>query len=85
MSDVKNCNPRNERIKRDYFLFLREADQKSEATVRGIERAIARFEEYTGFADIGKFKAAQAMAFKADMAHGGKDCAPLSKARSFPR
>ena len=33
--------------------------------MRGIEKAIARFEEYTGFADFGKFKAAQAMGFKA--------------------
>ena len=70
---MKNCNPRNERIKRDYFQYLREADQKSEATVRGIEKALARFEEHTGFTDLGKFKAAQAMAFKAGMADGGKD------------
>jgi site-specific recombinase XerC len=77
---VKNCNPRNERIKRYYFQYLREADQKSEATVRGIEKAIARFEEYTGFADFGKFKAAQAMGFKASVAEGGKDRKPLSKA-----
>ncbi len=77
---MKNCNPRNERIKRDYFQYLREADQKSEATVRGIEKALARFEEYTGFADFGKFKAAQAMGFKASVADGGKDRKPLSKA-----
>lgn len=77
---MKNCSPRNERIKRDYFQYLREADQKSEATVRGIEKALARFEEYTGFADFGKFKAAQAMGFKASVADGGKDRKPLSKA-----
>ncbi len=77
---MKNCNPRNERIKRDYFQYLREADQKSEATVRGIEKALARFEEYTGFVDFGKFKAAQAMGFKASVAEAGKDRNPLSKA-----
>ena len=77
---MKYCNPRNERIKRDYFLYLREADQKSDATVRGIEKAIARFEEYSGFADLGKFKAAQAMGFKASVAEGGKGRKPLSKA-----
>jgi hypothetical protein len=77
---VKNCNPRNERIKRDYFQYLREADQKSEATVRGIEKAIARFEEHTGFTDFGKFKATQAIAFKSSMADGGGERKPLRKA-----
>lgn len=76
---MRICNPKNERIKREYFQYLREADRKSEATVRGIEKAITRFEEYTNFADFGKFKAAQAMGFKASVAKGSKVKRPLSK------
>ncbi|MFZ7090381.1 site-specific integrase [Primorskyibacter sp. 2E233] len=58
-------NAVNERIKRDYAEFLREADQKSEATVRGVEKAILRFEEYTGFRDFGRFNREQAKGFRA--------------------
>ena len=57
-------NAENERIKRDYAEFLREADQKSEATVRGVEKAILRFEEYTGFSDFGRFNRDQAKGFR---------------------
>lgn len=58
-------NAENERIKRDYAEFLREADQKSEATVRGVEKAILRFEEYTGYSDFGRFNREQAKGFRA--------------------
>lgn len=58
-------NAENERIKRDYAEFLREADQKSEATVRGVEKAILRFEEYTGYCDFGRFNREQAKRFRA--------------------
>lgn len=58
-------NADNERIKRDYAEFQREADQKSEATVRGVERAILRFEEYTGYCDFGCFNREQAKGFRA--------------------
>jgi len=53
-------NAANERIKREYTEFLREADQKSEATVRGVEKAILRFEEYTGYCDFRRFNRDQA-------------------------
>ncbi|GGH39919.1 Site-specific recombinase XerD [Cribrihabitans marinus] len=58
-------NAGNERIKRDYAEFLCEADQKSEATVRGVEKAILRFEEYTGYCDFGRFNREQAKGFRA--------------------
>lgn len=58
-------NAENERIKRDCAEFLREADQKSEATARGIERAILRFEENTGYCDFGRFNRHQAKGFRA--------------------
>ena len=57
-------NAENERIKRDYVEFLREADQKSEATVRGVEKAILRSEQYNGFLDFGSSNCAQAKGFR---------------------
>ena len=62
---MDKINAENERIKREYVEFLREADQKSEATVRGIEKAIRRFEEYTGYCDFGRFNREQAKSFRA--------------------
>ena len=58
-------NAENERIKRDYAEFLREADQKSEATVRGVEKAILRFEMYTDYSDFGRLNRDQAIGFRA--------------------
>lgn len=65
---MPSCNPRNERVKRDYAEFLRQADQKSEATVRGVEKALLRFEEHTSFANFTSFGRAQAMSFRAALA-----------------
>jgi len=76
---VHNYNPKNERIKRNYFRFKLEADQKSEATVRGHAKAIARFEEHTGFLDFGKFKSKHAVGFKLSMLEGSPNQKPLSK------
>ena len=59
---------RNERVKRAYVRFLRGADRKAEATVRGIEKALLRYETHTGFADFASFNADQAIAFKKGLA-----------------
>ena len=40
---------RNVRIKKAYFVYLKEADQKSNTTINGIRKAILRLEEYTNF------------------------------------
>ena len=61
---MNKFNAENERIKHDYAEFLREADQKSETTVRGVEKAILRFEEYTGYCDFGRFTRDQAKGFR---------------------
>lgn len=58
-------NAENERVKFDYADFLREADQKSEATVRSVEKAILRFEQYTEFSDFGRLSRDQAKGFRA--------------------
>lgn len=57
-------NPRNERIKRDYFRFQAEAQGKAENTMSLIRKALGRFEEYTGFKDFSTFNKEQAISFK---------------------
>jgi len=57
-------NPNNERIKHQYFGFLREAMRVSEPTIDGVAKAIARFEEYTKYKDFKTFRHEQAIGFK---------------------
>ncbi len=73
---MKKRNPDNERIKLQYFDFLKQADGKSEQTIRQVEKAILRFEEFTGFENLKTFGQKQAMAFKDHM--GGKELAPAT-------
>ena len=58
-------NPRNDRAKRDYLVWLKEAKQRSPATVEQARHAIDRLETYTGYKDFGTFNKDQAIAFKA--------------------
>ena len=72
----------NERIKRLYFHYLREADGQSEASIDKVAAALVRFEESTRFKPFKAFKTDQAVAFKKALAKAknpetGK---PLSKA-----
>lgn len=57
-------NPENERIKRQYFAFLKEAKRHSEATVDAVAMAVARFEANTRYRDFKAFHFEQAIAFK---------------------
>ncbi len=57
-------NAGNERIKRAYFSYLRDARRRNEASVDGVAKALARFEESTGFRDFSRFHREQAVAFK---------------------
>lgn len=57
-------NPKNERIKRQYLTFLREAKRQSEVSVDSVAAALVRFEQYTGFRDFKAFHHQQAIAFK---------------------
>lgn len=68
-------NPKNERIKRSYVRFLKEADGKAETTIRGIEKSLLRYETCTGFADFGSLNADRAARFK-------KDICTIGRARS---
>lgn len=57
-------NPSNERIKRQYFVYLKEAKRHIEATVDAVAMALSRFEADTGFRDFKAFHIEQAIAFK---------------------
>lgn len=57
-------HPDNERIKHQYFEFLKQSDGKSDQTIRQIEKAILRFEEFSGFSGFKSFGQKQAIGFK---------------------
>lgn len=61
-------NAKNERIKRDYRIFLKEADGKAEASVEQVMKAIERYEAFTLRVDFGTFDQRKAVRFKDHMA-----------------
>jgi len=65
---MRKHNPANERIKRTYFAFLKEAKRHSEATVDAAANALNRFEVYTKYRDFKAFHFEQAIAFKRHLA-----------------
>lgn len=79
---MKKHNPVNERIKRKYFAFLKEAKRFSEPTVDAAAKALNRFEVYSKFRDFKTFHFEQAIAFKRHLAEqkGKQSGKQLSKA-----
>ncbi len=79
---MKKHNPENERIKRKYFTFLKEARRHSEPTVDAAAKALSRFEDYTKHRDFKAFHFEQAVAFKNYLAEqkGQQSGERLSKA-----
>jgi len=61
-------NAENERIKRRYFAYLKEAKRHSEPTVDAVAKALARFEADTRHRDFKAFHFEQAIAFKKHLA-----------------
>ena len=61
-------NECNERLKREYFAYLQEAQRYGEQSVDAVAMALARFETYTKFRDFKTFRPAQAIAFKKNLA-----------------
>lgn len=61
-------NANNERIKRQYLSFLKEAKRQSEPTVDAVAKALNRFEVYTKYRDFKAFHFEQAIAFKKNFA-----------------
>ena len=57
-------NPTNERVKRQYFSYLREAQRRNEASVDAVAAALSRFESFTRYRDFRQFHHQQAIAFK---------------------
>lgn len=78
-------SPNNERIKRQYFGYLKEAKRHSEPTVDAAAKALNRFEIYTGYRDFKAFHTEQAIAFKKHLAgqRGLQSGETLSKATLY--
>ena len=72
----------NERIKRKYFAYLKEAKRHSEPTVDAAAKALNRFEAYTRYRGFKAFHFEQAVAFKKHLAEqkGQQSGEKLSKA-----
>jgi integrase/recombinase XerD len=79
---MRKHNPENERIKRRYFLYIKEAEGQSEQTVDAIAKALDRFEVYTKHKNFKAFHYQQAVAFKKNLAEqkAERSRKPLSKA-----
>lgn len=79
---MAKTNAANERIKRDYLRYLKDARGRDESTLDRVAKSLARFEQATGMKDFKRFNQEQAVAFKRKLADadsmrsGGK----LSKA-----
>jgi integrase len=78
-------SPNNERIKRQYFAYLKEAKRHSEPTVDAAAKALNRFEVYTKYRDFKAFHTEQAIAFKKHLAEqkGVQSGETLSKATLY--
>jgi integrase len=78
-------NPNNERVKRDYFDYLKEAMRHSEPTVDAAAKALNRFEVYTRHRDFKAFRTEQAIGFKNHLAgqKGVRSGEKLSKATLY--
>ncbi len=61
-------NAANERVKRDYYRYLKEAKGRDEATIDAVAKSLARFEESTKRKEFRRFHREQAVAFKRALA-----------------
>lgn len=65
---MKKMNENNERIKRKYITFLKQAKGQDESSIDAVAKAISRFETYTKWKDFKAFHFEQAIAFKVYLA-----------------
>src|SRR5215213_8995602 len=79
---MPNHNPENERIKRRYFAYLKEAKRRGEPSLDAAAKALRRFESYTRFRSFKAFHIEQAIGFKRHLAEQSNQRTgkPLSKA-----
>jgi integrase len=84
---MRRHHPENERIKRDYFVYLEKAKRMSPGSVDQVAAAIAQFEQSTGFRDFRKFHIAQAVSFQDRLRRyrNPKTGRPLAKATILSR
>ena len=77
-------NPNNERIKRKYFVFLKDAKGQNDASIDGVAMALTRFETYNKRKDFKAYHYEQAIAFKRHLAKQNNSTTDekLSKATS---
>ena len=61
---MRKHHPENERIKRRYLIFLREAKRLSEASVDQVAASLSDFEAHSGYRDFKRFHIEQARAYK---------------------
>jgi site-specific recombinase XerD len=78
---MKKHNENNERIKRKYLMFLKQAKGHDESTIDVVAKALSRFEQYNNYKDFKAFHVQQAVSFKAFLAKekNKKTGKPLSK------
>jgi integrase len=81
-SPMPTHNPENERIKRRYFAYLKEAKRRGEPSVDAAAKALNRFELDTRFRSFKTFHPEQAVAFKRHLAEqtNARTGKPLAKA-----
>ncbi|MEO0371364.1 MAG: tyrosine-type recombinase/integrase [Pseudomonadota bacterium] len=79
---ARKFHEENERIKRRYLQFLREAKRRDMATVDKAADAILRFERSTGYKPFKRFHIEHAITFKNGLSNekNARNDAPLSKA-----
>jgi len=65
---VIKYNPENERIKRKYLVFLKEAKRQDESSLDAVAMALKRFEKYTKFQNFKAFHFEKAVGFKRHLA-----------------
>ena len=61
---MAKANIKNERVKRRFFTWLKEAEGLCDSTIDGIEKSILLWEDFTKQADFTSFKPDKAIAFK---------------------
>jgi integrase/recombinase XerD len=65
---MRTHSPENERIKRAYFVYLKEARRLSEHSIDAAAAALSKFEDYTKYRDFKSFHIQQAVGFKRKLA-----------------
>ncbi|MCB1633830.1 MAG: site-specific integrase [Xanthomonadales bacterium] len=80
---MRKHNAENERIKRKYFQFLKEAKQKDDASIDAVAAALARFEASTSYRSFKDFHREQAIAFKKRLAGAAGSDKALSKSTQY--